>query len=108
MKTTGLGSVPLFQGLDLSLYFPFADASLFTFDSWIGVFEGVGEYVSINQQTGGTVEVNAVGNVLTLALPTSSFDFTSGASAIVIVGNPVEFTDVAPNSGILELLGPVH
>lgn len=105
MKTTGIGSVPLFQGLDLSLYFPFSDASLFTFDSWIGVFNGIGEFVSINQQTGGNVQVNAVGNVLTLSLPASAFNLSTGASAIVIVGNPVEFTDVAPNNGILELVG---
>ena len=58
--------------------------------------------VSWNNLSAGLAQVSAVGNTLTFTVPSSGLNL-SGAQAIVIVGNPDEFTDVAPNNGVLKL-----
>jgi hypothetical protein len=103
LKTTGTTTANLPPGVDLSLYFPFSDLSTEVFDTWIGLFEGEGAWVSFKQLTGGTLQVSAIGNTVTLSVPSSALDL-SGALAVVLVGNPLEFTDVAPNNGVLKLV----
>ncbi len=82
-------------------YFPFGDPGIFSFDSFLAVFAGETLYTSVTGQT-SVVEASAIGNTLTLSVPTSVLNL-SGALALVLVGNPIEFTDVAPNNGLLQL-----
>jgi hypothetical protein len=104
IKTTAPATVQLPPGIDLSEYFPFGDPGLFIFDTYVQVFLGQASYVSFNQLSAGTLQVTAIGNTLTLSVPASALNL-SGAKALVIVGNPVILTDVAPNNGLL-LLAP--
>jgi hypothetical protein len=105
MKTTAGSSVlsqfPIPIQLVLSDYFPFGNPGIFIFDSFLGVFYAEGVYASVTGQS-SAVKVSAIGNTLTLSVPTSALDL-KGTTAIVLVGNQAVFTDVAPNNGVLNL-----
>lgn len=83
-------------------YFPFGNPGAFTFDSILYVFEGQGAFVSFSGQY-ADVKASAIGNTLTLSVPITALDL-KGATAIVLVGNPLEITDVAPNNGLLSFV----
>ncbi len=102
VKTTAPATVDLPPGLSLPSFFPFGDTSLFVFDTWVELFLGQATYVSFNQLAAGNVQVSAIGNTLTLTVPASALPL-SGALAVVVVGNPAEMTDVAPNNGVIKL-----
>ncbi|HYK88908.1 MAG TPA: hypothetical protein VE398_09065, partial [Acidobacteriota bacterium] len=102
VKTTAPATVQLPPGITLPTYFPFGDNNLFAFDTWVEVFLGQATYLSLSQLTAGDVQVSAIGNTLTLTVPASALPL-SGALALVVVGNPAEITDVAPNSGLIQL-----
>ncbi len=101
IKTTATGTVQL-PTLDLGAFYPFGDNGLFTFDTWVELYLGQASWASLIQLSGGDVQVSAVENTLTLTVPSSALPLT-GAQAIVVVGNPIEITDVAPNNGLLSL-----
>ncbi len=103
LHTNGTKSVTFPNGIDLGRYLPFTNLSGINLDTWIGVSLGQASFASLNQPAGVAVQVSAVGNTLTLSVPSSALELP-GATAIVLVGNPAEFTDVAPNNGLLVLL----
>ncbi len=103
MRTTA-GSQVLQQypiQITWSEYFPFGDPGNWLFDSFMGVFYGELWYSSVTGQS-AVVKASAIGNTLTLSVPTTALDL-NGTTAIILVGNPAEFTDAAPNNGVLKL-----
>ncbi len=103
MKTAA-GSQVITQypiSINFSEYFPFGDQATYTFDSILYVYYGESYYVSLTGQA-EVVKVSAIGNTLMLSVPTTALNLT-GAAGVVLVGNPVEFTDAAPNNGLLKL-----
>ena len=102
MKTTA-GSQALAQyPITFGQYFPFGDPGIFTFDSILYVFYGESFFISLTGQA-SEVKVSAIGNTLTLSVPTTALNL-SGSLGIVLVGNPLEITDVAPNNGLLKFM----
>ncbi len=85
----------------LSTYFPFGNVGSFVPDSFLGAYFSDGFFFSSTQQT-AQVAVSAIGNVVTLSVPTSAL-VLRGTTAVILVGNNFIFTDVAPNNGVLSL-----
>ncbi len=101
LKTTA-SSLPLPPDIDFRSFFPFGDPLLYTFDTYIELCEGEASYVSLSGLATGSLGVSVVGNTLTFSIPSSTLNL-SGARALVLVGNPLELTDAAPNNGLLKL-----
>ncbi len=101
--TAVLSQYPIPISINFSDYFPFGNPGLFLFDSFLGVFYGEAFYSSVIGQE-SLVTVSAIGNMVTLSVPTSALDL-NGTTAIVMVGSGGIFSDVAPNNGVLKL-GP--
>ena len=85
----------------LSTYYPFGNVGDFVPDSFLGAFYGEGFFFSSTQQYSQVV-VSAIGNTVTLSVPTSVLSL-NGTTALVLVGPAAIFTDVAPNNGVLKL-----
>ncbi len=86
-------------------YFPFGDPGTYVFDSYIEVNPNTGvTYVTVAPSGYTGVKASAVGNTLTLSIPSAMLDLSSARPRVVVmVGNPSKISDVAPNNGLLEL-----
>ncbi len=97
-STTGPGMSQ--YPVTFSDYFPFGDPATYVFDSYIYVTPGIGwGYYSVSGQN-VVVKLSAVDDTLTLTVPTTALGLRL-TSALVMVGNAFEITDVAPNNGLL-------
>ncbi len=82
---------------------PFQDSSTLTFDALVDITTGL--MISFGTQFGETQgTVTAVGNTISISIPSTALDLGK-SSCMIMIGNNYQPTDIAPNGGYLRL-GP--